>query len=171
MQFCSYSLLFTPYDVILKAYIILLSCIPSALILGLLAEEKHIAKILNNLSPSMKTVANRLHPICIVLLPAILVHLLIPRYGILTIEYIDPDTSMTITQSEIVGELCSTIEQDSFGYDFNIRKPYKAADRRHKTLILTKSEWLKIKVSKDKIEKAAKNAREQEKRGNLEIIK
>lgn len=44
MQFCNYSVLFTPEDIILKAYIILLSCIPSALILGLLAEEKHIAK-------------------------------------------------------------------------------------------------------------------------------
>jgi hypothetical protein len=171
MQFCSYSLLFTPYDVILKAYIVLLLCIPSALILGLLAEEKHIAKIIRSLSPSMKAVIDRLHPIGMVLLSVIVVNLLIPRYGILTIKYIDPDTPMTITQSEIVDELCQFIEQDSFGYDFDIQQPYKAADKRHKTLILTKDEWLKIKASEDKIEKAAKDAREQENRGNLEIIK
>lgn len=171
MQFCSYSVLFTPEDIILKTYIVLLLCIPSALILGLLAGERHIAKIINNPSPGMKAVIDRLHPIGMVLLSVIVVNLLIPRYGILTIKYIDPDTPTAITQSEIVDELCQFIEQDSFGYDFDIRQPYKAADRRHKTLILTKSEWLKIKVSKDKIEKAAKDAREQEKRGNLEIIK
>ena len=171
MQFCSYSVLFTPEDISLKAYIVLLLCIPSALILGLLAEEKYIAKIIRNLSPSMKAIMNRLHPIGMVLLSVIIVNLLIPRYGILTIEYIDPDTPMTITQSEIVDELCQFIEQDSFGYDFDIRQPYKAADRRHKTLILTKSEWLKIKASEDKIKKVAKKTKDRKKQGNLEIIK
>lgn len=171
MQFCSYSLLLTPYDVMLKIYIILLACIPSALILGLLAEEKHIAKILNNLSPSMKTVANRLHPICIVLLPVILVNLLIPRYGILYIEYLDPDTPTVMSQSEIVDELCPLIEKDFFGYYFGYSWPWDGTNKHHKNLILTKDEWLKIKASEDKIEKAAKEAKEKEKHGNLQITK
>lgn len=140
MQFCGYTTWLTPEDIILKAYIILLLCIPSALILGLLAEEKHIAKIINNLSPNMKTIVDRLHPIGMVLLPTILVNLLIPRYGILTIEYINPDTPTVMTQSEIIDELCPLIEQNSFGYDFDIRQPYKTADKRIKTLILTKDE-------------------------------
>ena len=171
MQFYSYSVWFTPYDVILKAYIILLACIPSALLFGLLAEEKHIKKFLSNLSSSMKAMVNRLHPIGIVLLPVILINLLIPKYGILTIEYIDPDTPTTITQSEIINELCLHIEQDSVGFDFDIQRPYKVADRRSKTLILTKDEWLKIKASKDKLEKSIKEVEEQNKHENLEIIK
>ena len=171
MQFCSYSVLFTPEDIILKAYIVLLLCIPSALILGLLAEERHIAKIINNLSPNMKAVIDRLHPIGMVLLSVIVVNLLIPRYGILTIEYIDPDMPMTITQSEIVDELCQFIEQDSFKCDFDYSQPLAIPNRRSKTLILTKDEWLKLKASEDKIKKATREAEERNKRGNLQITK
>ena len=171
MQFCNYSILFTPEDIILKACIILLLCIPSALILGLLAEEKHIAKIINNLSPSMKTLVDHLHPIGMVLLPAILVNLLIPRYGILTIEYINPGTPTAMTQSEIIDKLCPLIEQNSFEFDFDIRQPYKATDKRLKTLILTKDEWLKIRVSEDKLKKSIKKAEGGEKHNNLKIIR
>ena len=171
MQFCSYSTWLTPEDIILKAYIILLLCIPSALILGLLAEEKHIAKIISNLSPSMKTIVDHLHPISIVLLPAILVNLLIPRYGILTIEYINPDTPTVMTQSEIIDKLCPLIEQNSFEFDFDIRQPYKATDKHIKTLILTKDEWLKIRASENKLKKSIKGAENREERENLEIIR
>lgn len=171
MQFCSYSILFTPEDIILKAYIVLLLCIPSALILGLLAEEKHIAKIISNLSPNMKTIIDRLHPISIVLLPIILVNLLIPKYGILTIKYINPSTPTVMTQSEIIDKLCPLIEQNSFEFDFDIQQPYKATDKRLKTLILTKDEWLKIRASEDKLKKSIKGAEDKEERGNLEIIR
>lgn len=171
MQFCSYSTWFTPEDIILKAYIILLLCIPSALILGLLAEEKHIAKIINNLLPDMKTIVDRLHTIGMVLLPVILVNLLIPKYGIITIEYINPDTPTVMTQSEIIDELCPLIEQNSFEFDFDIRQPYKATDKHIKTLILTKDEWLKIRASEDKLKKSIKKAEDREKRDSLEIIR
>ena len=171
MQFCSYSVLFTPEDIILKAYIVLLLCIPSALILGLLAEEKHIAKIIRNLSLGMKAIIDRLHPIGMVLLSVIVVNLLIPRYGILTIKYINPDTPTVMTQSEIIDELCSHIEQNSVECDFDYTKPHNNANKCLKTLILTKDELLKIRASEDKIEKAAKETREKDRRGNLEIIK
>lgn len=119
----------------------------------------------------MKAVIDRLHPIGMVLLSVIVVNLLIPRYGILTIEYIDPNTPMTITQSEIVDELCQFIEQDSFKCDFDYSQPLAIPNRRSKTLILTKDEWLKLKASENKIKKATREAEERNKRGNLQITK
>ena len=94
-----------------------------------------------------------------------------PKYGILSIEYLDPDTPTTISQSEIVDELCPLIENDFFGYYFNYNYPWDGTNKRHKNLILTKDEWLKIKASEDKIEKAAKETKDKKKWGNLEIIK
>ena len=98
-------------------------------------------------------------------------HLFLPKYGILHIEYLDPDTPTAITQSEIVDKLCPLIEKDFFGYYFGYSYPWNGTNKRSKDLTLTKDEWLKIKASEDKIEKAAKEAKEKDKRGNLEIIK
>lgn len=171
MQFCSYSKWFAPNNAIERTLPLLLPVLIGILMFMLLSDEKHIKKITKNLSIFAKSVITFLYVCIVILLPTTLIYIRMPKYGILSIEYLDPDTPTTISQSEIVDELCPLIENDFFGYYFNYNYPWDGTNKRHKNLILTKDEWLKIKASEDKIEKAAKDAREQEKRGNLEIIK
>lgn len=172
MQFCSYFITYEPdtiwYD---KTLIFLTTLIVGLVIPFVLSKEEHIAKIFSNLSSSAKITILRLYLASIVILPIILMHLFLPKYGILHIEYLDPDTPTAITQSEIVDKLCPLIEKDFFGYYFGYSYPWNGTNKRSKDLTLTKDEWLKIKASEDKIEKAAKEAKEKDKRGNLEIIK
>ena len=172
MQFCSYFITYEPdtiwYD---KALIFLTTLIVGLVIPFVLSKEKHIAKIFSNLSSSAKITILRLYLVSIILLPIMLMHLFLPKYGILHIEYLDPDTPIAMSQSAIIDELCPLIERDYFGYYFGYNYPWNGTNKRSKNLTLTEDQWLKIKASEDKIEKAAKDAREQEKRGNLEIIK
>ena len=171
MQFCSYSTWFAPNNAFERTLPLLLLVLIGILMFTLLSDEKHIKKITKNLSIFAKSVITFLYVCIVILLPTTLIYIRMPKYGILSIEYLDPDTPTTISQSEIVDELCPLIENDFFGYYFDYNYPWDGTDKRHKNLILTKDEWLKIKASEDKIEKAAKDARKQEKRGNLEIIK
>ena len=171
MQFCSYSTWFAPNNAIERTLPLLPLVLIGILMFMLLSNEKHIKKITKNLSIFAKSVITFLYVCIVILLPTTLIYTHIPKYGILSIEYLDPDTPTTISQSEIVDELCPLIENDFFGYYFNYNYPWDGTNKRHKNLILTKDEWLKIKASEDKIKKAAKEGRKQEKRGNLEIIK
>ena len=171
MQFCNYSTWFAPNNAIERTIPLLPPVLIGILMFMLLSNEKHIKKITKNLSIFAKSVITFLYVCIVILLPTTLIYIRMPKYGILSIEYFDPDTPTTISQSEIVDELCPLIENDFFGYYFNYNYPWNGTNKRHKNLILTKDEWLKIKASEDKIEKAAKEAREKDKRGNLEITK
>ena len=171
MQFCNYSTWLTPDEIYIKVFILLFPTIVGIILFLILACEERIIKIVENLSASINRMILLLYVCIIILLPTTLLYLNTPKYGILTIEYLDPDTPIAMSQSAIIDELCPLIERDFFGYYFNYNYPWNGTNKHHKNLILTKDEWLKIKASKDKIKKVAKETKDREKRGNLEIIK
>lgn len=114
MQFCSYSTWFAPNNAIERTLPLLLPVLIGILMFMLLSDEKHIKKITKNLSIFAKSVITFLYVCIVILLPTTLIYTRMPKYGILHIEYLDPDTPTAITQSEIVDELCPLIEKDFF---------------------------------------------------------